>query len=403
MSEKNTPELVSLSSSLEEPKTRKEARAVKKAKKKAVKKQRKQRKHMNSRVRMMLFLSLLAFASIIVTFMFFIYFSMSKAEGEIDIYLILSECAFGIIMTGILVFVAWWFYRLLISKPLAKLMEATNRVAKGDFKVRLEPTLTKKGEYRTEFDLLYANFNLMVSELESTEMLKTDFVSNISHELKTPIAVISNMATLLQSDGLSTEERAEYTKRISEASTGLSHLISDILQLSRLENQKIKPQGSVFNLSEQLCRCLLNFEEIWEKKNIEVETEFPSDIRLESDEHLLDIVWNNLLSNALKFTPDNGKIKVAAKSENQKVMVSVQDNGCGMSAADMKHIFEKFYQADTSHAVKGNGLGLAMVWNILKLLDGKIEVASEAGKGSRFTVILPASQNEEDMNNRKQA
>lgn len=294
--------------------------------------------------------------------------------------------AFVILSSGILVFIIWIIYRQFIIKPLDKVRLAAKQVAAGDFSVRI-PQHRTDGK-KDEFQILYDDFNMMATELASTEIMKTDFISNVSHELKTPISVIQNFSAMLQSEGITDGERKQYALKIHEATKRLSILVTDILQLSRLENQKIVVNKSNYNLSEQLCRCMLDFEQVWEDKNIELNSDLDDGLELNSDENLLDIVWNNLISNALKFTPENGTVEITAKKSDGYAVVSVKDNGCGMSARDIKHIFDKFYQADTSHATKGNGLGLALVKEIITLIQGEITVESSQGVGSVFTVKL---------------
>lgn len=294
--------------------------------------------------------------------------------------------AFVILSSGILVFVIWIIYRQFIIKPLDKVRLAAKQVAAGDFSARI-PQHRKDGK-KDEFQILYDDFNMMATELASTEIMKTDFISNVSHELKTPISVIQNFSAMLQSEGITDDERKQYALKIHAATKRLSILVTDILQLSRLENQKIVANKKSYNLSEQLCRCMLGFEQVWEDKNIELNSDLDDGLELNSDENLLDIVWNNLISNALKFTPENGTVEIMAKKSDGYAVVTVKDNGCGMSDHDVKHIFDKFYQADTSHATKGNGLGLALVKEIITLIQGEITVDSSQGIGSVFTVKL---------------
>ncbi len=294
--------------------------------------------------------------------------------------------AFVILSSGILVFVIWIIYRQFIIKPLDKVRLAAKQVAAGDFSARI-PQHRKDGK-KDEFQILYDDFNMMATELASTEIMKTDFISNVSHELKTPISVIQNFSAMLQSEGITDDERKQYALKIHAATKRLSILVTDILQLSRFENQKIVANKKSYNLSEQLCRCMLGFEQVWEDKNIELNSDLDDGLELNSDENLLDIVWNNLISNALKFTPENGTVEIMAKKSDGYAVVTVKDNGCGMSDHDVKHIFDKFYQADTSHATKGNGLGLALVKEIITLIQGEITVDSSQGIGSVFTVKL---------------
>lgn len=315
-----------------------------------------------------------------------IFYTIPRGGFTEAIYMILALVTFIAIVCGILVGLIALAYKKTVLKPVEIISGAAKKVAEGDFSVRISP-LRKDGK-KDEFELLFDDFNTMVSELAGTEILKKDFVSNVSHELKTPLAAIQNLSAILQSDGLSESERKEYAAKIHEATERLSSLVMNILQLSRLENQKIVANKKDYNLSEQLCRCIVGFEQVWESKNIEINTDLPEEISVCSDEGLLDIVWNNLLSNALKFTPEGGTVNVSAREEEGQIIVTVEDNGLGMSEHDLKHIFDKFYQADTSHATKGNGLGLALVKEIVNLIKGNITVKSTLGKGSLFTVTL---------------
>ena len=235
----------------------------------------------------------------------------------------------------------------------------------------------------------------MTAELAGVETLRTDFISNVSHEIKTPLAVIQNYGTMLQSGALTEEQRKEYAKAITEQTKKLTDLISNILKLNRLENQQIYPEMKRYNLTEQICECLLLFEYAWEKKNIEIETDIEEDVMVYQDAELLSLVWNNLFSNAIKFSDENGKVTVRIKHENDKVSVSVSDSGCGISPEIGRHIFEKFYQGDTSHATQGNGLGLALVKRVIDIVGGNISVQSVVGEGTTFTVLLDGMKGNE--------
>jgi len=216
--------------------------------------------------------------------------------------------------------------------------------------------------------------------------LRTDFIANVSHELKTPLAVMGNYATMLQRPGITEEERCEYAKAISDSARRLAALITNILKLNKLENQQIFPQLDEYELGEQLCESLLQFEDAWERKGLEIETDIQEDVRIRSDAELLSLVWNNLISNAVKFTPEGGTIGVSLKTEGNQVVVQVRDTGCGIKPDVGQHIFEKFYQGDTSHATQGNGLGLALVKRVVDIFSGEISVQSIYGQGSTFTV-----------------
>lgn len=273
------------------------------------------------------------------------------------------------------------------EEPLHKMAEATKKVSEGDFSVYVPTVHTvDKLDY---LDVMILDFNKMVEELGSIETLKTDFVSNVSHEMKTPIAVIKNYAELLQAVQIDETQRIEYAKSIEYAASKLSALISNILKLNRLENQRIMPEVENYDVCRQLCECILQFEDAWEKKGIEPEIEIEDAAMVKADANLMELVWNNLLNNAVKFTEPGGSIAVRQTSDENGVRVAVSDTGCGMSRESMNHIFDKFYQGDTSHSGEGNGLGLALVKRVLELMDGDIRVVSEVGKGSCFTVTLP--------------
>ena len=299
-------------------------------------------------------------------------------------FIIAAAFTYLCVVNGVVVFIRYFVRTRYLTKPMQRLSNAARKVVAGDFSVRIDPI--RKDKRKDEFEVLFDDFNTMATELQSVEILKNNFVSNVSHELKTPLAVIQNYATMLQSDGISETERKEYSNKIVNASVNLTALVTNILQLSRLENQKIYADIKPYNLSEQLCGCLLNFEHILDERQIELLTELDDTIILNSDEKLLDIVWNNLLSNAMKFTDEGGAVHVKVQQQNGYAVVSVADNGCGMTEEEQRHIFDKFYQADTSHATKGNGLGLALVRQIVELLNGKVEVKSAVEKGSEFVV-----------------
>lgn len=273
-----------------------------------------------------------------------------------------------------------------VNRPVKKILDATKKIRQGDFNVRI-PVKSQLSR-RNEFDIIAEDLNAMTEELAGIETLRTDFISNVSHELKTPLTVIQNYATMLQDPKLSDEDRVEYAKALHMASVRLVDLIQNILKLNKLENQKIFPDTARFNLSEQLCECLLNFESIWEEKELKIDTEIEMDVMVDADAELLRLVWNNLISNAVKFTEPGGTIRVSLHNNDSSCEVTVQDTGCGISLNAGKHIFDKFYQGDTSHAVQGNGLGLALVKRVIDIMNGEIGVESEVGKGSTFRVTL---------------
>ena len=273
--------------------------------------------------------------------------------------------------------------KLMVDRPVKIITQAAEQIMQGDFAVRVRPM---HGAGMEGFNQIGMAINAMAKELSGTETLRTDFIANVSHELKTPLAVMGNYATMLQRPGITEEERCEYAKAISEAARKLAQLITNILKLNKLENQQIFPQPKEFDLSEQLRECLLVFEDAWEDKGLEIETDIEEDVRIKSDPELLSLVWNNLISNAVKFTPAGGTVSLSLKTEGGNVAVQVRDTGCGMKPEVGQHIFEKFYQGDTSHATQGNGLGLALVKRVVDILNGEIGVQSVYGTGSTFTV-----------------
>ncbi|MBQ9168658.1 MAG: HAMP domain-containing histidine kinase [Oscillospiraceae bacterium] len=281
------------------------------------------------------------------------------------------------------------------EEPMQKMAKATAKVASGDFSVYVPTRHTAdKLDY---LDVMFMDFNKMVEELGSIETLKTDFFSNVSHEIKTPLSVIHNYAELLNNENLTDEKRREYTEMILHATKRLSSLITNMLKLNKLDKQAIKPKPEPYDICSQLCECALQFEDMWDKKDIEFEADIEDRAFVCADSGLLELVWTNLLSNAVKFTPAGGTISIVQTSNKEEITVSISDTGCGMSDETMKRIFEKFYQGDTSHATEGNGLGLALVQRILQLSEGGISVKSTLGEGTTFTVKLPAYLHREEV------
>lgn len=276
--------------------------------------------------------------------------------------------------------------KYMVERPVKQILQATQQITQGDFSVRIAP-VSGLGAIN-EFNVIIDDFNKMAEGLSGIETLRTDFIANVSHELKTPLAIIQNYATLLQSANLTEAQRMEYTRAIADASRRLSALITNILRLNKLENQNMFPNIAQYNLGEQLRECVLAFEDVWEQKNLQLEIAI-DDVTVETDAELLTLVWNNLLSNAIKFTDNGGTIAISVIEAEQWAVVSIADTGCGISAEVGRHIFEKFYQGDSSRGMQGNGLGLALVKRVVDIIGGEISVESTVGVGSTFTVRLP--------------
>lgn len=286
-------------------------------------------------------------------------------------------------ITGILVTIDVIRRKIAVERPVQQIDQALQQIADGDFSVRLDPQNS-----RPEFAGIMNGINHMVVELSGLETLRTDFIANVSHEMKTPLAVMQNYGTLLQAPDLPNHKRIEYAKSVTDGSRRLADLMTNILKLNRLENQQIYPQATDYDLGEQLCECLLRFEHVWETAGVDIETNIAEGVTIRADEELLSLVWNNLLSNAFKFTPQGGTVSVSLTADDRTATVRISDTGCGMSPQVGAHIFEKFYQGDTSHATQGNGLGLALVKRVVDILQAEIGVQSTLGKGSTFTVKI---------------
>lgn len=272
-----------------------------------------------------------------------------------------------------------------IIRPIRSITEATKKVAAGDFTVKVN---TKR---KDEIGNLADNFNVMVDELNSIDHLRKDFISNVSHELKTPIASIQGFTKLLADDNISKEEKDEYINIILEETARLSNLSSNMIKLSKFENQEIVTNQKEYKLDEQLRKAIIMLEEKINQKNIEV-TLNAEPITIIQDEDLIMEIWINLLNNAVKFTKENGKIEIEVKEKDDFIIVEIKDNGIGISKEKQERIFEKFYQAEKSHSSDGSGLGLAIVKRIIDLVDGKIDIESEEGKGTTFKVFLKSDK-----------
>jgi len=270
-----------------------------------------------------------------------------------------------------------------VFDPLRELSDASLKVAEGDYTVRLENTAVLDELHQT-----IDNFNLMVRELSSIELMRKDFVANASHEFKTPITAISNYAEFLQDPDLSEEERREYLDRIIKHSKRLNQLVENTLRLSKIESQQMEYPSVTYRLDEQIREAILSLESQWEEKNIPLDIDLP-DCEFTGHKDILYYVWTNIVGNAVKYSPDGSPISVSLREQADCVQVTVADSGIGMDEETRAHIFDMFYQGDTSKRDEGNGLGLTLCKTIVDYCSGAIDVESYPGRGSIFTVTLP--------------
>lgn len=313
------------------------------------------------------------------------YMNFSKMPREY----IFGMAGYWAIVSAVFSLVTHAQIRKKFDEPTRRISKAAKDVANGDFSVYLEPIHdASKYDY---MDIMFKDFNKMVEELGSIETLKTDFITNVSHEIKTPLSIIQNYAQMLQKENLPYELREEYSKTIIAATKRLTALVTNILKLNRLENQEIICTNEPYDVCRQLAETALQFEEIWEDKNIEFMADMEDEAIICADEEMLGIVWHNLISNAIKFTGSGGKVTLTQTSASDSVTIMVSDTGCGMSKDVAERIFDKFYQADVSHSGEGNGLGLALTLRVIELIGASISVDSEPNVGTTFTVVLGAN------------
>lgn len=309
------------------------------------------------------------------------------SNGNSDTEAIAAAIASSIVIGTLLSLIAG----NLVLKPLNELIDATKKVTEGDYSVQIDMGWAEKHTVKELSDLI-SNFNDMTRELDRTAMFNNDFIANFSHEFKTPLVSIRGFARQLYSGNLSPERQKEFTKIILEETEYLSELSSNTLLLTKLETSDIVSDRKRFSLDEQLRACMLRLENHWSEKNLDISMEL-DEVEIYWNEQLLSHVWNNLFDNAVKFTPDGGKICVSCRKNAGVITIRVRDSGIGIKTEVLPYIFEKFYQADSSHSTKGNGLGLPLAKKITELYGGRIGVQSEPGKGTEFTVILPETGN----------
>ena len=333
----------------------------------------------------------ISFVSVLLTFAFLVlltFFAFEFGDWEIHIPPELRPRS-PLVTMGILIFISLvfgLFFSAFIStrflQPVNELKKMTSKVAKGDFTVQMVDIP------ENEFGEFIEDFNTMVKELRKNEMLKNDFVSNVSHEFKTPLSVIEGYASLLQDPSLTEEDRQKYTQIIIESTKKLSTLVNNVLKISKLDNRKITINKEEYYLDEQIRESILSYQDEWANKRIDFEIDMET-ILINADKNLLVNVWNNLISNAIKFSPENSTIFITLSEENEHAKISIKDEGCGIPKDDIPYIFDKFFQVDKSHKSNGNGLGLTLVKDIIDLVKGEIKVESEVNKGTTFTIYLP--------------
>lgn len=327
----------------------------------------------------LIFLTLCFFAGITI-------FSYSLLANQNNV--VIAIIILLLIALTSLVFVVIDFFRrkYTIDKPLDDILKATRRMTNGDFDISLVPNHIFSNY--NAFDLIKDDLNRLALELSKNEALNNNFISNVSHEIKTPLANIKNYAKALENTSIDDKTRDKYLLALQNSCKKLSNLINNVLKLNKLENQELVPEFKLFNLTESVTNQIIQYETLIDNKSIELECELEEDIFIKNEESYLEIIWNNLISNAIKFTDINGRILIKLEKKSDLVVFTITDSGCGIDVETGKHIFDKFYQGDTSHSKEGNGLGLALVKRVIDLLGGEISVISEVNKGTTFVVTL---------------
>ncbi len=308
---------------------------------------------------------------------------MVVSGGSSDTENIIASVVSSIVIGTLLSFISVNMF----LKPLVELIRATKRVSAGDYSVQVDIGWAEKHTVKELTDLIKV-FNEMTRELNRNAMFNRDFMASFSHEFKTPLVSIRGFAQQLYDGGLTPEQQKEFSRIILEETEYLSEFSSNTLLLTSLETSDIVTGKTEFQLDEQLRTCMLRLESQWTEKNLDIDMEL-DDVKFTWNEQMLSHVWNNLFDNAVKFTPQGGRIFVSCHRSAGVITIRVRDNGCGIPTTSLPHIFEKFYQADASHATKGNGLGLPLAKKIVERCGGRIGVQSEPGKGAEFTVVLP--------------
>lgn len=312
---------------------------------------------------------------------------MVVSNGNSDTEEVIAAVVSSIVIGTLLSYIAG----NLFLKPLEELIKATKQVSEGDYSAQVDVGWAEKHTVRELSDLIKV-FNEMTRELNNTAMFNNDFIASFSHEFKTPLVSIRGFARQLYDGNLTPEQQKEFSKIILEETEYLSDLSANTLLLTSLETSDIVSEKTEFSLDEQLRSCMLRLEPQWSEKNIDLSMEL-DEVMFYWNERMMAHVWNNLFDNAVKFTPEGGAISVSCHRNAGVITIRIRDSGVGIAQKALPHIFEKFYQADSSHATKGNGLGLPLAKKIVELCGGRIGVQSRVGKGTEFTVILPDGGN----------
>lgn len=310
--------------------------------------------------------------------LYFYLFTKHEITTLYMIYGILAICTLTMFTGGI----ALVYIIKFVSAPIEEISKMTQKVAKGDFKLELDI------HRQDEIGILADNFMKMVQELDGMEYMRKDFMSNVSHELKTPIAAISGFAEILHDGNLPEEEQKEYLSYLINESERLNRLAGNMLRMSRLDNQSLLTDWKEFDLDELLRKVILLLQDKWEAKSIDFDLNLQA-LTYEGDEDLLRQVLINLIENAIKFSENNSIIKIWNEATEESIYIIIEDEGIGIKQEDIPKIFDKFYQCDVSHKNEGNGLGLSIVKRILWLMKGTITCVSTEGVGTKFTIELP--------------
>lgn len=288
-----------------------------------------------------------------------------------------------ILLVGIVLFA---YVSTIIIKPIKRLSTAMKVVGQGEYNVQVEHATSD------EIGLLTKNFNQMTKELNKIETMRQEFIASVSHEIQSPLTSIRGFSAALKDDIVSEDKKIQYLTIIEKESTRLSQLSSNLLKLASLDSEHQTLTLQQYRLDEQIRHVVMALEPQWTKKNIEIDLDL-SNVQMEADKDLLEQVWLNLVTNAIKYTPENGLVKISIHQKNEEIDVKIKDNGIGIAEEDQKYIFESFYKVDKSRTLKGSGLGLAITKKIVRLHEGAIRVESKKEQGSIFTVTLPIQKN----------